>query len=302
MEKRKNLIVNINVGIPASGKTTWSLNKIKNDPSWVRINRDDFRFMLKNQAFCEPKIEDAITKMFYNAVDVALTKNLNVIIDNTNVKAKYIEAFIEHVQYRADVEFMVFDISLEKALERDKNREKSVGVEVIKKMYKEYKILVDSFLFERRPMKKHVFVDPPYNPKLPDIVIFDIDGTLAHMNGKRSPFDWQRVDVDDLDRTVASAFKDHMTLGHKIFILSGRDEESREKTEQWLDFYGLKYEKLLMRKAGDFRKDSIVKEEIYNHYIKGDYNVRVIYDDRQQVVDMWRSLGMKVFQVEKADF
>ena len=302
MEKRKNLIVQINVGIPASGKTTWSLNKIKNDPSWVRINRDDFRFMLKDQPFCEPKIEDAITKMVYNAIDIALAKNLNVIIDNTNVKAKYINAFVEYVQYRADVQFLVFDISLDKAIERDKNREKSVGEEVIKKMYKDYKILVDSFLFQNQTKKKHVFVDPPYDPNLPEVVIFDIDGTLAHMNGKRSPFDWQRVDVDDLDRTIAAAFKDHMTLGHKIFVLSGRDGESREKTEQWLDFYGLKYEKLLMRKTGDFRKDSIVKEEIYNHYIKGSYNVRVIYDDRQQVVDMWRSLGLKVFQVEKADF
>jgi hypothetical protein len=93
-----------------------------------------------------------------------------------------------------------------------------------------------------------------------------------------------------------------MTLGHRIFVVSGRDEAARQKTEEWLEFYGLKYEKLLMRKAGDFRKDNIVKEEIYNHYIKGKYNVTVIYDDRQQVVDMWRSLGMKVFQVEKADF
>ncbi len=301
MEK-KNLIVEILVGIPASGKSTYSQDKVKYDNSFARVNRDDFRFMLKNQPVCEPKIEDLISKLMYASIDALLAKNLNVIVDNTHLKAKYIDELVEYVKYRADVHFRVFDISLEKAIERDNARAKKVGEEVIKRMYKDYKILVDSYLFQNTSKQKFVFVDPPYDPKLPSIVIFDIDGTLAHMNGKRSPFDWNRVDVDDLDRTVANAFRDHMTLGHRIFVVSGRDEAARQKTEEWLDFYGLKYEKLLMRKAGDFRKDNIVKEEIYNHYIKGKYNITVIYDDRQQVVDMWRSLGMKVFQVEKADF
>lgn len=57
-----------------------------------------------------------------------------------------------------------------------------------------------------------------------------------------------------------------------------------------------------MRPEGDSRKDSVVKEEMYNEHIKYKYNVKAIYDDRQQVVDMWRDLGLTVFQVDKGDF
>lgn len=302
MENRKNLIVEILVGVPASGKSTWSKEFLLNNSNWSRVNRDSYRDMLQNKQVCEPKIEDAISKLMHQAIDVLLSKNMNIIIDNTHLKAKYIDELIAYVEHRADVRFRIFDISLDKALERDAAREKKVGEVVLKRMYKDYKVLVDSYVFQDQTKKKFTFIDPPYDANLPEIVIFDIDGTLAHMNGKRSPFDWNRVDVDDLDRTVAAAFRDHMKLEHRIFVLSGRDEAAREKTEQWLEFYGLKFEKLLMRKKDDFRKDNIVKEEIYNLYIKSKYNVRVVYDDRQQVVDMWRSLGMKVFQVEKADF
>ena len=70
------------IGVPASGKSTWSKEYIHKNPKFVRINRDDFRFMLKDQPMCEPKIEDAITDMFYMAIDIALAKKLSIIIDN----------------------------------------------------------------------------------------------------------------------------------------------------------------------------------------------------------------------------
>lgn len=57
-----------------------------------------------------------------------------------------------------------------------------------------------------------------------------------------------------------------------------------------------------MRPEGDERKDSIVKQEIYEKYIKDRYNVRFVLDDRNQVVDMWREVGLKVLQVAPGDF
>jgi predicted kinase len=298
---KKNLIVKILIGIPASGKSTWSKEFVRKNPSWVRINRDDYRFMLRNEPVCEPKIEDMITGLFYNAVDAALSKKLNVIVDNTNLKARYIDEMVEFVQYRADVEFMVFSVSLEEAIERDKKREKMVGEGVITKMYKDYKNLVDGFSYSNQTKKTFIYKEPVFEKGLESIVIFDIDGTLSHVNGKRDYFDWNRVDRDDLDLIVFDAYRVYRDAGYKIFVVTGRSEEAREKTELWLSVYGITYEKLLMRKAEDFRPDNTVKMEIFNHYIKGKYNVQVIFDDRQKVVDMWRDLGLKVFQVAKSD-
>jgi hypothetical protein len=57
-----------------------------------------------------------------------------------------------------------------------------------------------------------------------------------------------------------------------------------------------------MRSAGDMRKDSIVKEEIYRQEILGRYNVWFVLDDRNQVVDMWRLLGLRCLQVAPGNF
>jgi hypothetical protein len=57
-----------------------------------------------------------------------------------------------------------------------------------------------------------------------------------------------------------------------------------------------------MRKSGDYRKDYEVKKEIYETYIKDKFNVLCVLDDRQSVVDMWRSLGLTCLQVNYGDF
>jgi len=124
----KELECIILIGVPASGKSTWAKEFLAKNENFVRINRDDFRFMLRNTPTCEPKVEDAITDLFYQAIDIALSKKLSIILDNTNLKKRYIDEFVAYVEHRANIRFMVFDISLEKAIERDMNREKSVGM------------------------------------------------------------------------------------------------------------------------------------------------------------------------------
>jgi len=232
MKKSKNLIVKILIGIPAAGKSTWSNEYLFKNPEWVRVNRDDYRKMLRNEAICEFRIENMITEIADEAILTALHSKRNVIVDNTNLKMEYINNIIELVKTYADVEFQIFDISLEKAIERDANREKKVGEKVIERMYKDYVKLIDSNPIIYTTIKKvaRVHVDPPFNDKLPSCVIFDIDGTLAHMNGKRGPFEWLKVDVDDLDTAVARMFRLHVKAGDIVFCVSGRDESARKKT------------------------------------------------------------------------
>ena len=64
----------------------------------------------------------------------------------------------------------------------------------------------------------------------------------------------------------------------------------------------LTYYQLFMRKTDDFRKDAIVKEEIYQGEIEGKYNVLCVLDDRNQVVEFWRSKGLSCFQVAEGNF
>jgi len=57
-----------------------------------------------------------------------------------------------------------------------------------------------------------------------------------------------------------------------------------------------------MRQAGDKRRDSIVKLELFDRHVRDYYDIAFVLDDRQQVVDAWRVIGLTVFQVAPGDF
>lgn len=54
-----------------------------------------------------------------------------------------------------------------------------------------------------------------------------------------------------------------------------------------------------MRPAGDMRKDTEVKLEMFNAHIRGKFNVEAIFDDRPQILRLWRELwfGDRLFDV-----
>jgi predicted kinase len=301
--KKENLKVIILVGISGSGKSTWAINYLRRNPDTVRINRDDMRMMLTNSPVCEPMIEDMITEIQNNAIIKALSYKQNVLIDNTNLKTRYIQNIIELVKHKADVEFMIFSMPLEKCIERDSQRTQKVGEIVIKKQYEQFIELTEKFLFQKvtkTPSHENRFAFGQKNPNLLDAVAFDLDGTLALM-GKRQPFDWHKVDDDDLNEIVAEHIHFHKNKGRKILIISGREESARKKTIEWLNFYEIPFDELWMRKADDFRKDSFVKEDIFKQNIEGKYNLLCVYDDRLQVLKKWYELGVFSFNVNQGN-
>ena len=75
-----------------------------------------------------------------------------------------------------------------------------------------------------------------------------------------------------------------------------------KETIKWLNDNGIKFDDLYMRFTNDLRKDSIVKQEIYEMCIKDKYNVLFVLDDRDQVVNMWREQGLKCLQVAEGNF
>lgn len=304
----------VTYGIPASGKSTWAKGEIMRNPGkYKRVNKDLLRLMLDNDRF-DFQNEKFVLKMRDNIVESSLRQGFDVIVDDTNfpVGGKHFKRMCEIAQKVGNVRVIekYFDVSLKDALARDNNADrKAVGEDVIKNMY-------DKHIKNKSFTCQDLFFSPiekiEYDYDLPDCVIFDVDGTLAHMNGKRGPFEWHNVDRDDPDKniikinSIINGYKLNENLVDdgelEIMILTGRDGVALEKTKKWLKDYNVKYDKIFIREAGDGRKDSIIKREIYEREIKGKYNVIAIFDDRDQVVEMWRSMGLTVCQVNYGDF
>jgi hypothetical protein len=134
-------------------------------------------------------------------------------------------------------------------------------------------------------------------------IIVDVDGTIAHNDGHREPFEWNKVSADTPVIGVINFIKYAINPDIAIIYVSGRMDECDWDTAKWIQSYvGPKYEMLLMRKTGDYRSDVIVKEEIYRNHIEPHYNVLGVLDDRTKVVNMWRELGLTCLQVAQHDF
>lgn len=290
-------------GLPASGKTTWAKEQVKNGNGRVkRVNKDDLRAMIDCGQWSKHN-EQQILDIRNKIIDYYLGRGYDVIVDDTNLAPKHEETlrgFTMDDQYSAAFEIKDFtDVKLKTCLERDAERPNSVGEQVIRTMY-------NSFIRK----KGHVaqYVKPPYSEDLPNCIIVDIDGTLAHMTD-RSPYDYTKVDTDIVDENVRDIV---LRYSHRdmmeeipdtyILIVSGREDACRAETEKWLADNRIPYDEFYMRKAGDGRNDAIVKKEIYDTYIKPRFNVRFVLDDRDRVVEMWRKEGLKVLQVAEGDF
>jgi predicted kinase len=301
----KNAKIILTVGIPASGKGTWRTKFLAEHPNYVCVSRDDFRYMLRDSGWLDYKGENLVTDLVNNAIVTAVKNKFNVIVDQTNVNLKYLPDFVDWCRNYGDVEFQIFNITKEVAIERDANRERSVGKQVIEKMYKQYLELFDSnFDFSVRKKKVEIIKNITWNPdhELPNAVIYDIDGTVAHTQGKRGNFDWNKVYVDVVDEVLRENIRIHKEAGYKIIMVTGRDGSCADLTEEWLEVNGVPCDELYCRPAGNFEKDVAIKTKIYNEYIKGKYNVLGVYDDRSQVVVTWRGLGLKCFQVAEGNF
>ena len=144
-----------------------------------------------------------------------------------------------------------------------------------------------------------------------DIVIFDLDGTLAasdwrnHLVDGKQEKDWDEYyagiphdPVNVAELTVLRSLL--MADNFHLMFLTGRPEKYRLSTVGWLMekcYLGYRSYELRMRKNGDYRQDTIVKAEMLTE----DELQRVlcVFEDRKRVVDMWRAKGVRCFQVQE---
>jgi predicted kinase len=295
-------------GIPASGKTTYRQKFLADNPDYVAVSRDDFRLMLRNQVGIST-VEPLVSMMVKQAVLTALQNGKSVLVDATHCKESYLNEYNMFKDlFPVKISYEFFDITLEEAIERDAARMLfSVGPEVITKMHENYEQMKKSPRYKQIVSAKAqgldqaiVFERVTQDPTLAVAVIFDVDGTLALMNGKRKPYDWHRVGEDDLCEIVKEHVLMNRSMGRRIIIMSGRDEVCRQETYDWLVKHEIPFDDLFMRPEKDMRKDSLIKDELFRTHVLPNYYTKVVYDDRNQVVELWRALGLTCFQVAES--
>jgi hydroxymethylpyrimidine pyrophosphatase-like HAD family hydrolase len=152
-----------------------------------------------------------------------------------------------------------------------------------------------------------------------DVVIFDLDGTLADIEARRKLctlengkihwgkfFDPKNIEMDLPNWPVIETFKALQNAGFRCIIFSGRGAATRTATVAWLNKFGIVPDILKMRPLNSFTPDEILKRDWLNS-LETDHGIAkqdilCIFDDRDKVVKMWREEGMTCMQVAPGAF
>lgn len=291
-------------GLQNSGRSTWSKQFVKENQDYKRICRDDFRHMLFSYEFSKNN-EELVKELVYKSIEACIIDGYNIVLDEMNLSEKILnknKRMIEEIvsnnfpDEKVEFEIKEFPITLSEAIERHKNTNKPFNDSVIKNTYKRYEVECKQMIERSKPKIKYV-------DEIPDCVIFDIDGTLSN-SVDRKIFDDENIHKDKIISAIKflNAMCAEWQCGvvqFSIILMSGRQDSCKDKTEEWLKNNNIKYDHLYMRTSSDYRKDTIVKKELYEKYIKDKYNVLFVVDDRPCVCQMWIDQGIFVFNVSQ---
>ena len=142
------------------------------------------------------------------------------------------------------------------------------------------------------------------------IIIVDIDGTIG-THTKRTElatkvdgiFDWdifytyENILSDEPIWQTINNVRRYKSQNFKIVIFTARPEAVRQATEEWLHRYEIPFDKLYMRSADDHKIPAVtLKKKMYDTFI--DDKVFCAFEDRDDIVELWTSLGIPTFKIE----
>jgi tRNA uridine 5-carbamoylmethylation protein Kti12 len=76
----------LTIGLPGSGKSTWSKKKAQDEENTIIVNRDSLRTMIKNHYVYNNLYENYIKYVTDEAILSGLDHGFDVIVDETHVK------------------------------------------------------------------------------------------------------------------------------------------------------------------------------------------------------------------------
>lgn len=278
---------------PAAGKTTFS--KQKESEGFVRISQDDQggkHLELFKQALLDKK---------------------DIIIDRMGFSVKQRCRYLEPAKAAGyDTEIIEFRIPKKESLKRCLERKEHPTVKNSEDANNAVNFFFGNY---ERPIKgeaaKLTVVD--YEKPVTRAIYCDIDNTLSnashrehHMDKTKGKTNWkaffEQMHLDPLHADIAEILKVFKNSGYSIVLCSGRPEDYRQVTIDWLEKHKVIYDDLFMRQKKDNRSDTIVKEMLYLYDIQTQYDILFALDDRNCVVEKLRSIGVRVLQVQLGAF
>ena len=275
----------------------------------VRFNRDSLRSMLFVDSPWNHRNEDLTRKYEEEGIRLALSMGLNVVVDDTNCVSRTRQR-LEQIARSERVKFCITMMNTDKAecVRRNSERtgEECVPVEAIERQFKnlcEASVIPAGYAIEehnravgdRQALRSRI----NFVLRLPDapVVLCDIDGTVAE-KGERSQFDETQVLLDTCREPVAAWLR-ALYPTHNIIMVSGRHNTCSTDTCTWLEGNKVSFDYILMRPAGSYLSDHIVKQAILDELLAvlPKEQIAFVIDDRWKVVEMWRANGLKVYPV-----
>lgn len=295
------------IGPPGSGKSTYANSMVSE--GFIRVSQDDQGKQRHMELF-----------------EAALLNRSNIVVDRMNFDRKQRDKYrLEAVKQGYTVNFVEFCVPRQVCFQRcvarvghpTINEGVLRGVEIQRQTIENSANSALTTFFSRyEPVTEE---EGPIEfrsysaPQKSVAIMCDLDGTLAnlshrlHFVRREGKKDWgsffRECQKDGLYECVAGVVRNEINSGTEIVYCSGRDEEQcRELTHDWLQSHGFIAPILVMRPKLNYKADNITKIMLYRYEIEPYYNVKYVLDDRDQVVEAWRKLGLVCFQVRPGDF
>lgn len=306
-------------GIQGSGKSTMAKHLAFLDGGRV-VGRDHVRRLMGFEGLGNRKQEDEVTQIQVRLIHGGLRSGQNVHVDDMNLKAIYVKRLMGIAAY-FDAEIVFHDLTdtpLDICLERNRQRAKGQGHVNEEVIWKTFFRFVAPTNGKGLPIPEAPVFDTKYLPFEPyqapegvsrDAVLIDVDGTLALHGTPENPesirkhHDYGKVHLDVPNPAVVKAVRALIFDGYHPIVVSSRPDSCKDATRLWIQKHvTVAPFDLIMRRTGDHRPDYLVKYELFNEHIRDKYNVVAALDDRDQVVNMYREIGITVFQVAPGNF
>jgi len=136
-----------------------------------------------------------------------------------------------------------------------------------------------------------------------DAVIYDLDGCLCDTSsiqylvdgpGDRDfhAFHAAAADCPPLPQVADAARADHAE-GRAVVVVTSREFIWRDQAIDWLTRHDVPYDGLYLRIVGDYRKDTVVKAEMWDHLLADGFHPVAAWDDKHAVLDLWAEKGVQ---------